>query len=144
VPVAVLLDEPQPPLVTQLPVVRVSVVSVVEGILLDADGRRIRDAVVRSSVTGATSVSDRLGRFRVLTAGGPTRLEVSVEGRVEQVDVDTRSGVGGSARDVRVVVPGLLRADVTTTTSVATPTSEQSEQSEQSGHSGPTGGDRAH
>ncbi len=135
VPVVLPLDEPQPPLVTHLPVVRVTAVSVVEGILLDVDGRCIKGALVRSSQTGATSVSDRHGRFRVLTPGGPTRLEVRVRDHVEQVDVDLRASVGGSTREVRVVVPGLLRPDVTVAATVATPTSD---------HSEPTGGDGEH
>jgi hypothetical protein len=90
VPVAVSLAEPQPPIVTQPPVVEVHFVSRLDGVLVDTDGKAIPGAIVRMAETAATSVTDQAGRFRLLTTtdgSGPISIEVTVRGHRHATEV---------------------------------------------------------
>ena len=62
------------------------------GRVVSPEGRGIRDALVHSSLTGATSVTDASGRFRSLTTGDATRLVVTAHGRTHVLDVAAGSG----------------------------------------------------
>lgn len=106
VPVSVRLEEPLPPIVTQPPVVRVQPLSGLEGTVVDADRRGIRGAVIRSSTTGMTSVSDGSGRFRLLTTGEPTRIDVSVRGRHHTVEVGAVGADGAPTRSMQIMLDG--------------------------------------
>jgi len=83
-PVAVPLDEPTPPLVTQPPVVEVGVADPIVGRLVDAQGRGISGAVVRSASSGTVVTTGEGGGFRLLAAGA------AVEVLVVQVRTETR------------------------------------------------------
>lgn len=95
VPVAVSLAEPQPPIVTQPPVVEVHFVSRLDGVLVDTDGHAITGAIVRAAETAATSVTDKAGRFRLLTTTdgtGPISVEVTVRGHRHATEVQRPAG----------------------------------------------------
>lgn len=95
VPVAVSLAEPQPPIVTQPPVVEVHFVSRLDGVLVDSDGHAITGAIVRTAETAATSVTDKAGRFRLLTTtdgSGPISIDVTVRGHRHATEVQRPAG----------------------------------------------------
>lgn len=106
-PVAVCLTEPQPPLVTQQPVVEVHFVTSLDGVLLDMNNHPIIGAVVRLAATGVTCVSDKAGRFRLLTttgAPGPASIEVTVRGQRHLTTLEFPHVDGLSAKGIARVI----------------------------------------
>jgi len=106
-PVSVSLTEPRAPLVTQQPVVEVHFVTQLDGVLLDTENLPIAGAVVRLATTGVTSVSDKAGRFQLLTttgARGPAPIEVTVRGHRYSTEVEPRPTEGTSTPGPAMVV----------------------------------------
>jgi hypothetical protein len=107
VPVSLSLAEPQPPIVTQPPVVEVHFVSRLDGVLVDTDGHAIAGAIVRMAETGVTSVTDTAGRFRLLNttdASGSASIDVTVRGHRHATEAQQPVVEDSTAPGLAVVV----------------------------------------
>lgn len=88
--VAVRLDEAVGPPVLEPLRLDVRPARVLVGIVLDAAGHGVPDAVVRAEPGGPSAASDPEGRFRVLAWEAPTqRFVVEVDGATRTVDAAT-------------------------------------------------------
>lgn len=88
--VPVRLDEPVAPLVNAPLRLDVRPARLLAGVVLDADGAGLPDAVVRAGTGGQAVVADSEGRFRVLgTDAGSQQFVVEVRGSTRLVEAAT-------------------------------------------------------